>query len=37
MKADPAKLEEMLKANGGVREVPTIVADGEATVGFGGT
>jgi glutaredoxin len=37
VKADKAELKEMLKANGGVREVPTIVEDGQATVGYGGT
>lgn len=30
-------LEEMLVASKGRRAVPVIVADGEATVGFGGT
>ncbi len=37
VKAEPAKLQEMLQANGGVREVPTIVEDGRAIVGYGGT
>ncbi len=37
VKADSAKLDEMLQANGGVREVPTIVEDGRAIVGYGGT
>ena len=30
-------MQQMLRANGGVREVPTIVEDGRATIGFGGT
>ena len=31
-----AKLEEMLRLNGGARRVPTIVVDGEVTIGFEG-
>jgi len=34
---DPKALEEMLKLNGGRRNVPTIVEDGKVTVGFGGS
>ena len=30
-------MQQMLRANGGVRQVPTIVEDGRATIGFGGT
>lgn len=30
-------MEEMLKLSQGQRKVPVIVADGKATVGFGGT
>jgi glutaredoxin len=30
-------MEEMLKHSQGQRKVPVIVADGEVTVGFGGT
>jgi hypothetical protein len=37
VKERPEKLEEMLSLNGGIREVPTIVEEGRATVGFGGT
>ena len=37
VRSHPSRLKEMLEANGGVREVPTIVADGQTTVGYGGT
>jgi len=37
VKRDKTALEEMLKVSQGVREVPVIVEDGKATVGFGGT
>ncbi len=30
-------LEKMLKLTGGVRQVPVLVAEGQVTVGFGGT
>lgn len=30
-------MQQMLRANGGVRKVPTIVEDGRATIGYGGT
>lgn len=30
----PAHLEEMLRLSGGVRRVPVVVREGEATVGF---
>ena len=36
VKADPAALREMLELNGHRRQVPTIVQDGRATVGFNG-
>ena len=36
VKADPAALREMLELNGYRRQVPTIVQDGRATVGFNG-
>jgi glutaredoxin 3 len=37
VKADGAKLEEMLKLSGGIRQVPVIVEDGKVTIGFGGS
>ena len=37
VKADAAKLSEMLNHSGGQRRVPVIVEDGKATVGFGGS
>lgn len=37
VQADQNALQEMLKINGGRRSVPTIVEDGKATVGFGGS
>ena len=37
VRADPAGLEEMLKASNGRRAVPVIVDDGKVTIGFGGT
>ena len=33
---NPAALSEMLRRNGGARRVPTIVEDGQVTVGFNG-
>jgi glutaredoxin len=36
VRADPAALRRMLDLNGGRRHVPTIVENGEATVGFRG-
>jgi glutaredoxin 3 len=36
VKADPAALREMLDLNGNRRQVPTIIQDGRATVGFNG-
>ncbi|MBI4848306.1 MAG: glutaredoxin [Nitrospirae bacterium] len=36
VKADKAKLEEMLKHTGGQRKVPVIVEDGKVTIGYGG-
>lgn len=36
VKADGAALREMLELNGNRRHVPTIVQDGQVTVGFDG-
>ena len=36
VQADRAALREMLELNGNRRQVPTIVQDGRATVGFNG-
>ena len=36
VKADQSALRDMLKLNGNRRQVPTIVQDGRATVGFNG-
>ncbi len=36
VKADPQRLEEMLRLNGGQRKVPTIVDGERVTVGFAG-
>jgi glutaredoxin 3 len=36
VKADKAALREMLGLNGGRRQVPTIVRDGNVQVGFNG-
>ena len=36
VKADQEALRDMLKLNGNRRQVPTIVQDGRATVGFNG-
>jgi glutaredoxin len=36
VKADSAKLDEMLKYTKGVRKVPVLVVDGKVTVGFEG-
>jgi glutaredoxin 3 len=36
VQADRAALREMLKLNGNRRQVPTIIQDGRATVGFNG-
>jgi glutaredoxin 3 len=36
VKADSAALRRMLELNGGRRHVPTVVEDGEVSVGFGG-
>lgn len=35
--SEPQLLEEMLRLNGGVRKVPTIVEAGRVQVGYGGT
>lgn len=37
MKADAAKMEEMLSVSGGERAVPVIVDGDKVTVGYGGT
>ncbi len=37
VRADPTKLEEMLKYSKGVREVPVIVEGDKVTIGDGGT
>jgi len=37
VKSDSAKLQEMLKLSGGVRQVPVILESGKVTVGYGGT
>ena len=37
MKADPARMEEMLSVSGGERAVPVIVDGDKVTVGHGGT
>ena len=34
---DPASLPEMLRLVGGRRDVPVILEDGKATVGYGGS
>ena len=36
VKADASALREMLSLNGGRRQVPTIVRDGQVSVGFHG-
>jgi glutaredoxin 3 len=36
VKADGAALKRMLDLNGGQRRVPTIVKDGQVTIGFNG-
>jgi hypothetical protein len=38
VRADPARLPEMLEASGGRRAVPVIIgSDGRVTIGYGGT
>ncbi len=37
VKADSAKMEEMLELSGGVRKVPVIVDGDKVTIGYGGT
>jgi len=37
VKADKARLDEMLKFSKGVRNVPVIVEDGKTAVGYGGS
>jgi len=36
VQADPGALKRMLELNGGRRHVPTILQDGQVTVGFNG-
>jgi glutaredoxin len=36
VKSDSAKLQEMLKISGGVRQVPVIVEGVKVTIGYGG-
>jgi len=35
--SDPAALSEMLRLVGGRRDVPVMLEDGKATVGYGGS
>ena len=37
VQSNPGGLKEMLDLNGGIRQVPTIVEDGKAKIGYGGT
>ena len=37
VKSDSAKLQEMLKLSGGVRQVPVIIEAGKVTIGYGGS
>jgi arsenate reductase-like glutaredoxin family protein len=37
VQSDSKKLEEMLKYSGGLREVPVIVEEGKAKIGYGGS
>jgi glutaredoxin len=37
VKADAAKLKEMLQCSGGARQVPVIVENGKVVVGYGGS
>jgi glutaredoxin len=37
VKSDGAKLQEMLKLSGGIRQVPVIMENGKVTVGYGGS
>jgi len=34
---DPSQMEEMLKHSRGLRKVPVIVANGQVTIGYGGS
>jgi len=34
---DPASLSEMLRLTGGRRDVPVVLEEGKATVGYGGS
>lgn len=36
VKADPQRLAEMLRLNGGLRRIPTIVEGEKVSIGFGG-
>ena len=37
VRSHPTGLKEMLDLNGGIRQVPTVVKDGEVKIGWGGT
>jgi len=37
VKADSAKLQEMLKLTGGTRQVPVILEGDKVTIGYGGS
>ena len=37
VKSDSAKLQEMIKLTGGLRQVPVIVESGKVKIGYGGT
>lgn len=37
VKADPSRMEEMLRLSNGERQVPVIVEGEKVTIGFGGT
>ena len=37
MLKDPASMKEMLALTGGRRDVPVILEEGKATVGYGGS
>jgi glutaredoxin 3 len=37
VKSDNAKLQEMLKLSGGLRQVPIILESGKVKIGYGGT
>jgi len=37
VKKDEARLAEMLKHTGGLRDVPVILEDGKVSIGYGGS